>query len=448
MPYILNTDSDIAMMLKKIGVTSLDALHSGLGPGVNINDNLDLPDGLSESQLKKEMEALASKNKPLKSFNSFLGAGCYEHYIPQALEYILSNSQFLTAYTPYQAECSQGALQAIYEYQSYICLLTAMEVTNSSLLDGASSAAEAVLMAARISKRNKILIAGCLHPEYRRTLQTYLSGHKFILEELPISGDGLVDIEQLKKCLDSTTACCLVQSPNFFGLIEDMPVIAGEVKSQGALMIMVTNPLSLALLKEPGTCGVDIVCGEGQPFGGRLNFGGPGFGFIASRREYMRHIPGRVVGKTTDSGGKPAYCLTLQAREQHIRREKAMSNICSNQSFNVIGAAIYLSLMGEKGLRQAALSCFNNIQYLYEGLSRVRGVSIPFSRRVFNEFLWRADDSAAIYKKLYEKKIICGYFLKEKVFEEENAFITCCGETKTKAEIDDLINAIAEALHG
>ena len=448
MPYILNTKKDFQLMLKEIGISSIDQLYSQIPSQIKLNTSLNLGDGLSEFEVKKRLKSLALKNSTVDKFNSFLGAGCYDHYIPAALETILSRSEFLTAYTPYQPESSQGILQAIYEYQSFICLLTGMEVTNASLFDGASGLAEAVLMALRISKRKKIILAGAHHPEYIQTLETYLGGFNFILERIKPAQDGLIDLAALKLAVDSDTACCVIQSPNFFGLVENVKEAVDLAKKEKALSIMVTNPLSLAILKEPAALGIDIVCGDGQPFGTNLNFGGPSFGFLATKNEHLRQLPGRIAGKTQDKEGKEAFCLTMQAREQHIRREKATSNICSNHSLNAIGAAIYLSLLGSQGLKMAALSSFNNTQYLYQRLKEIRGVNIPYPSRVFNEFVWEADNAPDIINKLYDKNIIAGYYLGELFPEYKNKILSCCTEKKNKEDIDNFINALAEVLHG
>ena len=374
MAYILNTSKDIKQMLKAIGVNSVDELYSHLPDEIKLQDYLDIPAGLSEYEVKKALTLLSEKNTALDRFNSFLGAGCYDHYVPAALSYILSHSQFLTAYTPYQAECSQGILQAIYEYQSYMCLLTGMDISNASLFDGASATAEAVLMALRLTGKKKIIVCGMVHPEYRQTLDTYLSGFDFTVKEVKYGRDGLINLQVLSDEVDEDTACCLFQSPNFFGLIENIEEVVSLAQKVKALTVMVTNPMSLVILKDPASLGVDIVCGDGQPLGGSLNFGGPSFGFLAAKKEYTRQMPGRVVGKTVDKSGKEAYCLTLQTREQHIRREKATSNICSNQSLNAIGAAIYLSLMGREGIKEVAMNSFSNAQYLYQRLTEMRGV--------------------------------------------------------------------------
>jgi len=422
MPYILNTKEDVKEMLRAIGASSLEELYSLLPSKVKLDVPLNLPASKSEQEVKRIVKELSEKNNPIEKCNSFLGAGCYDHYIPAALPFILSRSQFLTAYTPYQAECSQGILQAIYEYQSFLCLLTDMDVSNASLLDGASALSEAVLMSLRITKRKKVLLIGAIHPEYKETLYTYLSGFDFIIQEVEPGDDGLVDKEAVKRAIDDDTASCL--------------------------SIMLTNPLSLAVFKEPGSLGVDIVCGDGQPLGGGLNFGGPSFGFLTVKKDYLRQMPGRVVGKTKDREGNEAYCLTLQAREQHIRREKATSNICSNQSLNAIAAAIYLSLIGRDGLKDLALYSLSNTQYLYQRLKEVRGVRIPYSPCVFNEFVWETEDAPRIIEELYKKNIIAGYYIGVKLDQYKNSILSCCTEKKSKEEIDSFVNTLAEILHG
>lgn len=448
MPYILNTKEDVKEMLRAIGASSLEELYSLLPSKVKLDVPLNLPTSKSEQEVKRIVKELSEKNNPIEKCNSFLGAGCYDHYIPAALPFILSRSQFLTAYTPYQAECSQGILQAIYEYQSFLCLLTDMDVSNASLLDGASALSEAVLMSLRITKRKKVLLIGAIHPEYKETLYTYLSGFDFIIQEVEPGDDGLVDKEAVKRAIDDDTASCLFSSPNFFGLVEDVNELSVIAKSRGSLSIMLTNPLSLAVFKEPGSLGVDIVCGDGQPLGGGLNFGGPSFGFLTVKKDYLRQMPGRVVGKTKDREGNEAYCLTLQAREQHIRREKATSNICSNQSLNAIAAAIYLSLIGRDGLKDLALYSLSNTQYLYQRLKEVRGVRIPYSPCVFNEFVWETEDAPRIIEELYKKNIIAGYYLGVKLDQYKNSILSCCTEKKSKEEIDSFVNTLAEILHG
>lgn len=448
MPYILNTQKDIKDILKFLGLSSVEELFKQIPEQLKLKNALNLHKGLSEYETKNVLMGLADKNISVDRCNSFLGAGVYDHYIPAVLSYILSMPQFLTAYTPYQAECSQGILQVLYEYQTYICLLTGMDVSNASLFDGASALSEAVLMALRMNKKNKILISKNIHPEYKETLKTYLSGLGFIINEVGFNNNGVVDNQSLFECLDDNVSCFAFQSPNFFGLIENVRELVKEVKGKGVIPIMVTNPLSLAILKEPGMLGVDIVCGDGQPLGGNLNFGGPSFGFLAVEGKYIRQMPGRIVGKTIDEEGKEAYCLTLQTREQHIRREKATSNICSNQSLNAIGAAVYLSLLGKEGFRDAALYSFSNVQYLYKRLKEIRGIKVPFKPRVFNEFIWEVEDAPIIIEKLYKRNIIPGYYLGDKFPQFKNCILSCCTEKKNKKNVDSFINAVAEVLHG
>jgi len=448
MPYILNGDKDVKEMLKTVGVRTVDELYSHLPDAIKLREGVDLPKGLSELDTRRKVTALAEKNKTLGRYNSFLGAGYYDHYVPSAVNFLISHSNFLTAYTPYQPECSQGILQAIYEYQSYICLLTGMDVSNASMFDGASSAAEAVLMALRISRKQKIVVAGLLHPEYAQVLNTYLSGLNLKVVEVPAAANGAIDLKALQGALDSDTGVCLFQSPNFFGLIEDIEKISALAKANNTLTVMATNPMSLGLLKAPGTLGVDIVCGEGQPLGGSLNLGGPGFGFLAAKNDCLRQMPGRIVGKTKDRDGRTAYCLTLAAREQHIRREKATSNICSNQSLNAITAAVYLSVLGKEGFKSAAANSCANAQYLYKRLKEMRGVSLPYSNLFFNEFVWTTENAINILNRLKEKGIVGGYYLGKDFVNHKNAVLSCCTEKKSKEEIDTFINTLALILHG
>ncbi|MCK4912515.1 MAG: aminomethyl-transferring glycine dehydrogenase subunit GcvPA [Candidatus Omnitrophica bacterium] len=448
MPYILNTKEDVKDMLKAIGMSSIEELYSLLPSKIKLDSPFNIPDSKSEQEVKRIIKGLSEKNNPVEKFNSFLGAGCYDHYIPAALSFILSRSQFLTAYTPYQAECSQGILQAIYEYQSFLCLLTGMDVSNASLLDGASALSEAILMSLRITKRKKVILAGAIHPEYKETLYTYLSGFDFTIQEIEAGDDGLVDRQALSRAVDQETASCVFSSPNFFGLIENSDELSAIAKTKGSLAIMLTNPLSLAIFKEPRLLGVDIVCGDGQPLGGALNFGGPSFGFLTTVKDYLRQIPGRIVGKTKDREMNNAYCLTLQVREQHIRREKATSNICSNQSLNAIAAAVYLSLIGRDGLKDSAVYSLSNTQYLYQRLKEVRGVNIPYSSCVFNEFVWEVEDAPRIIAELYKKNIIVGYYLGSNLNQSKNSILSCCTEKKSKEEIDSFVNFLGEVLHG
>ena len=446
MPYILNTPSQIKEMLEVVGLHSLEELFSHLPPSLRIRGELSLPSGLSEEELIRVVKRLAKKNKPLSKFNSFLGGGIYPHYIPSPLNHLIGRAEFYTAYTPYQAEASQGSLQAIFEYQTYICLLTGMEVSNASLYDGATSLAEAVLMSLRIKRRSKVLICESIHPEYRAVLHTYLKGSDFLVEEIKFNRDGFLDLDTLKEKIDDRVACVCIQSPNFFGLIEDLETINEIVKKKGILVILVTNPVSLAILKEPAKLGADIVCGEGQVLGRACAWGGETFGWLATKRDYLRHLPGRIVGKTVDREGKESFCLTLQTREQHIRREKATSNICSNHSLNAIAGAIYLSLLGKEGLKKVALYSLNLAYYLYRCLEDIKEIKLVFPSPFFNEFVWQVNNSYQVWEALYSKSIIPGLMLEKFYPQLKDCILTSCTEIKTKEEIDDFVMCLKEVV--
>jgi glycine dehydrogenase subunit 1 len=446
MSYILNTPSQIKEMLKVIGVSSLDELFSHLPLSIRLRKNLSIPSGLSEDKTIEAVKKIARKNRPLSEFNSFLGAGIYPHYIPSTLKHLLNRTEFYTAYTPYQPEVSQGILQAIFEYQTYICILTGMDVTNASLYDGATALVEAVLMSLRINKKEKVLVAATLHPEYRETLNTYLRGFDFQIEEVPFDREGFLDLDILKDKLDNGTSSLALQNPNFFGLIEDVEKVSKLTKSKDAILIQVTNPVSLAILREPRCVGVDIVCGEGQVLGSSLSFGGPGFGFLATKKDYVRQLPGRIVGQTKDREGKVGFCLTLQAREQHIRREKATSNICSNHSLNAIGASLYLALLGPQGLREVAIYSLNLTHYLYQRLHELEGIHFPFGDRFFNEFVWQIDGSKDVIEELYRKNIIPGLNLRRFYPQLPDAILSSCTETKNKEEIEEFVASLKQIL--
>jgi len=445
MPYILHNEKIAKEMLDVCGVNSIDDLFSQLPDKVKIKNGLNIASGLSELELKKYLNHLASKNTTLDICNSFLGAGIYDHYIPSALNHLLSRTEFYTSYTPYQPECSQGVLQAIYEYQSFMCILTGMDVTNASLYDGATALAESVLMSARITRKNKVIVSNSIHPEYRQTLNTYLSCLDMQIEEIAYKEDGVSDFEAILSKVDDATSCVAIQSPNFFGVIEDIEKLSSKLKEKGVLLVLVTNPMSLALLKTPADLGVDIVCGDGQVFGSPPSFGGPTFGFLACGNKNLRQLPGRVVGKTNDEDGKVAFCLTLQTREQHIRRDKATSNICSNESLNAIAAAIYLSLVGGEGLKKVAHSSHVLTNYLHSQLKKVKGVKIVFSKPFFNEFAWSINNACQVLSKLESRNIFAGVLV-DKWYEVDNVIISACTEKKTKLDIDDFIKNLKECI--
>jgi len=433
-------------MLAAIGARTLDELFSQISPALVLKGPLALPAGLTESAVRAKTKKLAEKNRPLADFNSFLGAGCYDHYIPAALGPLVNRAEFLTAYTPYQPECSQGSLQAIYEYQSYICALTGMDVSNASLFDGASSVAEAALMAMRVTGRSKVLVAESLHPEYRRVLATYLAGQKVKVEEAGFDPDLLLDASAVAGKISDDTSCFVFGYPNFFGMIEDGPKLCQAAKAKGALAVMVVNPTALAFLKDPGAAGADIVCGDGQPLGCGMDFGGPSFGFLAAKNDYLRQMPGRIVGKTVDKDNNPAYCLTLSTREQHIRREKATSNICSNQSLKAIEAAVYLALLGPIGFKKAAQASFELTHYLYGRLKGIKGLKVVASSRFFHEFVWEVPEAKRFIRRLERKNIIAGLALGADYPGMKNSILSCCTEKKTKEEIDEFVEAVAKLI--
>ena len=349
--YIPNTGEQQQEMLEEIGVSCVDELFTDIPENIRLNRDLDLPEALSEMELIGHMRQLADKNISTGECACFLGAGAYDHYIPSVIQHLVRRQEFYTAYTPYQPEISQGTLQAIFEYQTMICRLTGMDVSNASMYDGATAVAEAAAMACRSTGRTDIIVAKTVHPQSREVLKTYsrFAGRQVVEWNYK---DGRLDFEELEKLLSENTAAVIVQNPNFFGLIEDLSDLADMVHQNRSLLIVSCNPISLALLKPPGDMGADIVVGEGQPLGNPLSFGGPYLGFMAAKDKFMRRMPGRIVGETRDKEGRRGYVLTIQTREQHIRREKATSNICSNQALNALAAAIYLSALGKSGLKR------------------------------------------------------------------------------------------------
>ena len=366
--YVPNTKEQRQDMLKAIGLSSMEDLFVDIPQEVRLKGELEIPQGKSELEVKREMEDLAGKNRVFRTI--FRGAGAYRHYIPAAVTSIISKENFLTAYTPYQAEVSQGILQSIFEYQTMICDLTGMDASNASVYDGASAAAEGVAMC-RERKRAKALISGATSPYVIQTIQTYCHGNGMEMEVIP-EKDGKTDWEKLKARLDSGTACVYIQHPNFYGNLEDAKEIGELTHEAGAKFVMGVNPISLGMLKTPAEYGADVAVGEGQPLGLPLAFGGPYIGFMACTDKMMRKLPGRIVGQTKDRNGKTGYVLTLQAREQHIRREKASSNICSNQALCALAVTVYLSSMGNEGLREAALQSASKAHYLSKELETHR----------------------------------------------------------------------------
>lgn len=429
MKYTPNPDDAVQDMLKSIGMNNLDELFSDIPADMMMKKKLNIPDGMCEMSLRKHMQDLAAKNITVDEYPCFLGAGAYDHYIPEALQQLLLRSEFYTAYTPYQPEISQGILQSIFEYQSMICSLTGMEVSNASLYDGGTALAEAANLAAD-SKKKKILVPESVHPEYIEILKTYAISGKTEIVTVPLL-DGKVDFDKLKSMIDKETAGVIVQQPNFFGLLENVEEIESAVHTNKAAFIMVADPISLAVLKTPAECKADIVVGEAQSLGNSLSFGGPYLGYMACSKKYMRKMPGRIVGETVDSDGKRSFVLTLQAREQHIRREQAQSNICSNQALCALAASIYLSMVGKQGLKDIALRSYQLAHYAAEELEKA-GLKLKYQGPFFREFAVEVKDPAAMNKTLLDNGIIGGY-------ELQDAMLLAFTEKRSKAEIDKLV---------
>jgi len=431
--YIPSTLSERQQMLESIGLSTMDDLFAQIPAAIRI-DRLHLPAGKSEMEVFSAMESIANKNKIFSSI--FRGAGAYNHYIPSIVKSIVSKEEFQTAYTPYQAEISQGILQSIFEYQTMICELTGMDLSNASVYDGASAAAEAAAMC-RDRKRTRTLVSATVHPMVIRTVQTYCEGAGSEVLVVP-SRDGLTDLDELARLLDDTTASVYMQQPNYYGMLEDAADIGARTHRAGAKFIMGVNPIACAILKTPFECGADVAVGEGQPLGIPLSFGGPYLGFMACTNEMMRKIPGRIVGETVDIEGKRSYVLTLQAREQHIRREKASSNICSNQALCALTASAYLAAMGADGLKEAASQCFSKAHYAAKKISWIDGFQLRFPGEFFHEFVTTCpvapDDLLA---RLEQDGILGGYPVKDGI-------LWCVTEQNTKTQIDELVEILKE----
>ncbi|WP_321371378.1 aminomethyl-transferring glycine dehydrogenase subunit GcvPA [uncultured Desulfuromusa sp.] len=445
MRYLPHTDVDVQQMLERIGVSSIDELFSGVPDICRLKNSLAVSSAKSESELLMFLKALADKNTKTSDWDSFLGGGAYNHFIPAVVDQLVSRSEFYTAYTPYQPEISQGTLQAIFEYQTLICQLTGMDVANASMYDGASACAEAALLTIRAGKkRNKVLLSRGLPPQYRETVATYCRYLDVDLIDVPLQ-DGVTNQLELSALLDEHVAAVIVGYPNYFGQIEDLTAIAELTHAAGArLVAAVSEPLALALFKSPGDLGADVVVGEGQSFGIPLSYGGPGIGFFAVRKKDMRVLPGRLVGETVDQDGKRGFVLTLATREQHIRREKATSNICSNQGMCVLMVSIYLALHGKQGLRKLAEINYAKAAYARDKISQLEGFTIPFSGASFNEFVVTCSEPVAVLKKRLEKQeILAGIALGRDYSDLENGLLICVTEQNSREQIDRLVLALA-----
>jgi glycine dehydrogenase subunit 1 len=449
MTFIPNTDSDRRAMLDVIGVSSVDELLEAIPGELRLKGALDLPGPLSELEVDNALRTLAGKSKGSHRLTSFLGAGVYDHYVPSVIGHIVGRPEFYTAYTPYQAEVSQGTLQTIFEYQSLICRLTGMDVSNASVYDGATALAEASLMCLRVKKgRGKILFSQGIHPHHRQVLKTYHSGLSTELIEVPLKG-GLTDTSDIEAILGGESAALLIQSPNFLGNIEDIADLTRIAHGSGALAVISVNPISLGILKPPGAFGVDIVVGDGQALGNGLSFGGPTFGFFAAKKEYVRTMPGRIIGRTLDADGRVGYVMTLQTREQHIRREKATSNICTNQALNALAATVYLSWVGEVGLRQVASLCARKAHYARGEICRLPGYGLLFESPFFNEFAVSTPIPAGeIVRSLSGKKIVPGLDLSDFDYGLERSLLIAVTEKRSRREIDRLVQSLAQLSGG
>jgi glycine dehydrogenase subunit 1 len=448
--YFPHTDADRDAMLQAIGVERLEDLFKDV-PAKNRFPDLNLPPALTEMEVSAEMQDLAWANDTAREMVCFLGAGAYNHYVPAAVDSILRRGEFYTAYTPYQPEISQGTLQAIFEYQSMIAGLTGMDVSNASHYDGATAVAEAVNMAYHTfrGKRPKVVLSPGVHPHYRETVRTYTRGSDVTLLGDEPGSDLSAGPEALEDLLDEKTALVVVQYPDFFGRIYDFTNLANAIHEAGALLAVSANPLALGLLKPPGEFGADIVTGEGQPLGIPLSYGGPYLGVFATREQYVRKMAGRLVGETVDNRGQRAYVLTLTAREQHIRREKATSNICTNQGLMMLASTVYLSLLGRHGLRQVAELCYHKAHYAAKSIARLPGYGLWSTASFFNEFVIRCPAPIEdINEHLMEHNILGGYDLGQDYPDLENQMLIAVTEMNSKDDIDTLTEVLAEVKHG
>ena len=444
MPFIANTDQQRREMLAEMGLSDIEGLFADIPPELRCGE-LDLPAGLSEQEVRNRIASLADHN--VKGIVSFLGGGLYDHFIPAAVEAIVARSEFYTAYTPYQPEISQGTLQAIYEYQSAICRLTGMEVANASLYDGGTALYEAMMMALRITRRRRVIVDGAVSPIYRTMIRSYTSDLGIELIEIP-HDRGLPDRKAIAAELNDQTAAVIVQNPTFFGCIDEVSDVAEMAHACGAMLIVSVYPISLGLLNPPGQMGADIVTGEGQSLGMSVSFGGPCLGFMAGKMKYVRKMPGRIAGRTVDARGRDGYVLTLQAREQHIRREKATSNICTNQGLCALTALVYMCMLGKEGLRELAQVCADKAYYMQQRLTELAGVTLRFPGRwYFNEFVVDLPVPAdKVIRKLMAREVAAGFPLVRYFREMDHSLLLAVTEKRSKQEMDMFVHVLETIL--
>lgn len=441
--YLPMTEEDKKSMLETIGVKSVDELFSDIPESVQFKGEYKIKKAKPETSLMKELTVLAGKNADLRRNTSFLGAGVYDHYMPTIVDHVISRSEFYTAYTPYQPEISQGELQAIFEFQTMICELTGMEVANSSMYDGSTALAEAAMLSAGQTKRKKLLVSSAVHPESKEVIKTYAKGQYIEVVEVPTT-DGVTDIEELKNLINDEIAAVVVQYPNFFGRIEPMKELEEVIHANKAMFVVSSNPLSLGVLTPPGKFGADIVAGDAQPFGIPTAFGGPHCGYFAVTSKLMRKVPGRLVGQTTDDQGRRGFVLTLQAREQHIRRDKATSNICSNQALNALAASVAMTALGKKGVREIAAANLQKANYAKKAF-KDHGFELAYVGPTFNEFVVKLNKPVKdINQQLLKKGIIGGYDLGRDYSELANHMLVAVTELRTKEEIDTFVKELGD----
>jgi len=447
MPYIPLTNNDKKEMLKKIGVNDFKTLLKQIDPILTKENSWNLEKGLSEFETKKKLNKISNKNKTTEDYICFAGAGIYDHYIPSAVNHIANRPEFYTAYTPYQPEVSQGTLQSIFEYQSMICELTNMEVSNASMYDAATAAAEAALMAINIKRKKKILISNGLHPSYTKVIKSYLKNN-YEIDYFSYTKEGFIDLNDLEAKIDNNTAGVIFSYINFFGIIEDIERIIKFIHKNNLLAIVNINPFSLTLLEPPGSFDADIVIGEGQPLGLEMSFGGPLLGILSTKKKYIRKMPGRIIGETKDIDGKRAFVMTLQTREQHIKRERATSNICTNQAFCALKATVYLSLIGKNGLENISKRSVLLAHDLFDKLMKIKNINRKFSGKFFNEFVIELPiDADIIVEKMFQAGILPGVSLGRFNKDWSKFLLVCVTEKRNKKEIDNYINNLNEILN-
>jgi glycine dehydrogenase subunit 1 len=447
--YIPNSPDERQEMLREVGLDSAEQLFDSIPADLRLRELLKTPAAISEIELLAGFEALAARNTAARRPN-FLGAGAYSHYTPTVVDHLIQRSEFFTAYTPYQPEISQGTLQAIFEFQTLVCQLTGMDVANASMYDGATGLAEAVLMAERVTRRTKVIASSAVHPEYLEVVGTYVQHAGIELQHLDFDAASAQTKANALEALDDKTAALVIQSPNFFGSIEDVQSLADKAHAVGALLVVViAESASFGLLRSPGSCGADIVVAEGQSLGVPLSFGGPYLGLFATRDKYARQMPGRLVGEAVDKQGRRGFVLTLATREQHIRREKATSNICTNEGLIALAATIYMETMGRRGLQEVAHQCAQKAAYTARRIGELEGFSLPYTAPRFNEFVVRTPvEATGLLSRLAQEKNITGGLALSRFFPDQpNDILVCVTETNSRAEIEALVDGLRELGH-